>query len=414
MTAVERVRVAVIGAGPAGLTAAAALAGTIDGEVRVLERETEPGGIPRHSDHTGYGLRDLRRVLTGPAYARRLAEAARHAGAVVATRTMVTGWDGERRLEVTAPSGRHVLEADAVILATGARERSRMARFIPGDRVAGVHTTGRLQQLVHVQHAAVGRRAVIVGAELVSWSAALTLRESGCATVLMTTTFPRAEAPGIVTLIGRLGGRIPVATRTRIVRINGTGRVRSVEIEQLDTGARRLVECDTVIVTGDWIPDSELARAAALDLDPATRGPIVDAALRTSADGVFAAGNVVHPVDTADVAALDGRQVAEQVRGWLAGPTERAVGTRITVEEPLRWITPQLLRATDPPPARGHYLLWTDRFVRTPRVEVLQDGRRLAARRLPWPAAPGRAFRVPAALLRDVHPEGGPVLVRLT
>lgn len=413
MTGLERVRVAVVGAGPAGLTAAAALAGTIDGEVRVLEREAEPGGIPRHSDHTGYGLRDLRRVVTGPAYARRLAEAADAAGAVVATRTMVTGWDGERRLEVTAPSGRHVLEADAVVLATGARERSRMARLIPGDRVAGVYTTGQLQQLVHQHHARVGRRAVVVGAESVSWSAVLTLRESGCATELMTTIHPRAEAYGVFTLIGRLGWQIPVATRTRIVRINGSTRVTSVEIEQLDTGARRRVECDTVIVTGDWIPDNELARAAGLDLDPATRGPIVDAALRTSSDGVFAAGNVVHPVDTADVAALDGRHVAEQVRGWLAGHTDRAPGSRIEAQAPLLWITPQILRVGDPAPPRRHYLLWTDRYVRTPCIEVHQDGRRLAARRLPWPAAPGRAVRLPAELLRHADPQGGTVRVSL-
>ena len=122
---VERVRVAVIGAGPSGLTAAAALAGLVDGEVRVIEREDATGGIPRHSDHPGYGVRDLRRFLSGPAYARRLSETAREAGAQLHTQSQVTGWAGDRRLLVTSPRGRHLVEADAVVLATGARERAR-------------------------------------------------------------------------------------------------------------------------------------------------------------------------------------------------------------------------------------------------------------------------------------------------
>ena len=124
MTA-DRVAVVVIGGGPSGLTAAAALAPSVDGEVLVLEREAETGGIPRHSDHLGYGIRDLRRVVTGPAYARRLTASAREAGATLETCTMVTGWAGERRLEVTSPRGRRVVQADAVVLATGARERPR-------------------------------------------------------------------------------------------------------------------------------------------------------------------------------------------------------------------------------------------------------------------------------------------------
>jgi thioredoxin reductase len=410
----EHARVVVIGAGPAGLAAAARLAGSVGGEVRVLDREAQPGGIPRHSDHTGYGLRDLRRVMTGPDYARRLVEQAERAGAVLCMETMVTGWAGGTTMEVTAPGGRCLLRAEAVILATGARERPRTARLIPGDRAAGVYTTGQLQNLVHLHQAHPGRRAVVVGAELVSWSAVLTLRAGGCRTVLMTSRHERPESYAAVTLAGRLGLRTPVATRTRVARINGRGRVRSVEIENLDTGRRRTIECDTVVTTGDWIPDSELARDAGLGLDAATRGPLVDTALRTSLPGVFAAGNVVHPVDTADVAALDGRHVAEQVRRRLAAMSEPpAAAVRLVAERPLLWVTPQLLRRGDPAPARNRLLLWTDALVRLPVVEVIQDGVVLTRRRLPWPAAPGRAFRVPADVLARVQPDAGEVTIRL-
>lgn len=190
----QRVAVAIVGGGPSGLTAAAALADRVDGEVVVIEREAETGGIPRHSDHLGYGMRDLKRFISGPAYARRLTTMARDAGVTLETEAMVTGWAGDRQLQVTSPSGLRAITADAVVLATGARERPRPARLVPGDRPNGVYTTGQLQNLVHVHHAKVGSRALIVGAELVSWSAVLTLREAGCATVGMVSGYDRPEA----------------------------------------------------------------------------------------------------------------------------------------------------------------------------------------------------------------------------
>jgi thioredoxin reductase len=139
------------------------------------------------------------------------------------------------------------------------------ARRIPGDRPPGVFTTGQLQNQVHLQHREVGHRAVVVGAELVSWSAVMTLREAGCRTVLMTTRYTKSESYAAFRLGGRLVFRTPVATRTRLVRINGHGRVESVEIENTGTGQRRVIECDTVLTTGDWIPDHELVRTGALN-----------------------------------------------------------------------------------------------------------------------------------------------------
>lgn len=409
---VEKVRVAIVGGGPAGLTAAAALAPALDGQVLVIEREAETGGIPRHSDHLGYGIRDLRRFISGPAYARRLTATARDSGARLETQAQVTGWDGDRRLLITSPRGRRVVEAEAVVLATGARERPRPARLVPGDRPDGVYTTGQLQNLVHLHHAEVGTRAVVVGAELVSWSAVLTLREAGCATVAMTSTYPRSEAYAAFRAVGRAALRVPVLPRTRLVRIDGKHRVESVLLEDLDTGRRRVIACDTVITTGDWIPDHELARMAQLEMDPATRGPVVDGALRTSAGGVFAVGNLVHPVDTADAAALDGRHVAGAVHGWLAGEASSTAPARVVAAAPLRWVTPQLVRPGEATP-RGHLLLWCDRYQRFPVVRAVQDGATIGRVRVPWPAAPGRIFRVPASVVADAVPGAGPVALEL-
>lgn len=401
----------IIGAGPAGLTAARTLARRGDRQVLVLEREQVAGGIPRHSDHHGYGIRDLHRSMRGPAYADRLVEDATASGATIRTGSTVTGWVAPHSVEVTSPEGRLRVEARAIVLATGARERPRPARMIPGDRPPGVYTTGQLQSLVHLYHRPVGSRAVVVGAELVSWSAVLTLRHAGCATVLMTTRFPSPESYGVFNLAGRSLLRTRVATRTRVTRVIGRSHLRAVEVEHLDTGRRQIVECDTLVLTGDWIPDHELARSAGLDLDPRTRGPLVDTALRTSRPGVFAVGNLVHPVDTADVAAFDGLHVADQVIAWLGGHHVVDHSVRIAAEPPLTWVSPGLIRAGDPAPARHRLLVWTDRHVRIPRVRISQGERVVGRRTLPWPASPGRVFRVPWRLLEGIDPGGGPASI---
>ncbi|KUI25404.1 NAD(P)/FAD-dependent oxidoreductase [Mycobacterium sp. GA-2829] len=405
----QKVPVVIIGGGPAGLTAAAALAPHVD--TLVLEREAQTGGIPRHSDHPGYGMRDLRRFISGPAYARRLTAQALDAGAMLETEAMVTGWAGERLLEVTTPRGVRTVSADAVVLATGARERPRPARLIPGDRPDGVYTTGQLQNLVHMHHASVGTRAVVVGAELVSWSAVLTLREAGCATVAMVTRYPKGEAYAAFRLPGRALMDGPVLTRSRLVSIHGKDRVDGVTVEDLGTGARTTIDCDTVVFTGDWIPDHELARTGGLVMDAGTRGPVVDAALRTSAPGVFAAGNLLHPVDTADGAALDGRHVAAAVRTWLRQRDAPAAGVRIRTEAPFRWVAPQLVSPSGGTSARGDLLFWVDEYRRLPKLRAVQDGRTLATARTAWPAAPGRVYRAPWSLVADADPHGGDVTV---
>ena len=133
--------VVVIGAGPAGLAAALELRRRGTTDVVVIDRESEVGGIPRHAKHQGFGLRDLRRPLSGPAYARRYAALAASAGAELRTDTMVTGWSPDGPLELTGPRGTETIEPDALILATGCRERPRSARLVPGSRPEGVMTT---------------------------------------------------------------------------------------------------------------------------------------------------------------------------------------------------------------------------------------------------------------------------------
>jgi hypothetical protein len=231
----------------------------------------------------------------------------------------------------------------------------------------------------------------------------------------MTSEFAKPEAYAAFHLPGRYVLRVPVRTRTRVVAIHGKGRVAAVEIEDLRTGRRARIACDTVITTGDWIPDHELARSAGIMLDPSTLGPRVDTALTTSRAGVFAAGNLLHPVDTADVAALDGRHVATAVLAHLAG-TAAPTGPDIEIvaDAPLQWVAPQVIHPGGPAPARGKLLTWTAAFHRFPEVTATQDGRIIGAARLAWPAAPGRVFRVPYSVVQAAKPADGPVHLRLS
>lgn len=407
----RHVRVLVIGGGPAGLTAAMSVAQST--EVLVLEREHDAGGVPRHCDHTGFGLRDMYRSLTGPTYAGRLVDRARAAGVEIWTNATVTDWAGERAVNATTPQGRFTISADAIILATGARERPRSARRIPGDRPAGVYTTGQLQQTVHLQHQSVGTRAVVVGSELVSWSAVLTLREAGCSTVMMTTEYPKPEVYRALSMIGRALFRPTLRTNTRVVRVVGKSRVTAVEIEDMRTGHRSTIACDTVVFTGDWIPDHELARLRDLDIDAATLGPRVDAGLRTSVPGIFAAGNLLHPVDTGDAAALDGRHVALTVLDFLNGTSADRGGVELRPASSLLWVAPSVYRHDQATAPRGRLLAWSTVFRMFPVVELHQRGQVIARHRSIWPAAPGRVFRIPWSLLQKAQMSDGPVDVSI-
>jgi thioredoxin reductase len=408
------VSVVVVGGGPAGLACAVELRRRGVQDVLVLDREGQAGGIPRHCAHQGFGLRDLHRAMSGPQYARRYVELARGAGARVREEATVTGWSADGELEVTSPEGREALRPEAIVLATGCRERPRAARLVPGSRPPGVFTTGQIQQLVELGVEGIGRRALVVGAEHVSFSAVVTLVHAGARVVGITTELPQHQSLSVFRLGAKVRYRAPLWTRTAVSGIYGDSRVEEVELTEVDDGSTRRVACDTVVFTADWIPDHELAVTAGIELDPGTRGPQVDTELRTTRQGVFAAGNLLHGAEPADVAALSGRHASVSVGRRLAGaepwPDRRVP---IACRPPLHWISPNAVSASSPPPPRERFALRSSAFVDRAEIEIRQGDRLLwrgRARRL----VPGRSRLLPSGWIERVESEGTAIVVAVT
>lgn len=399
----------VVGGGPAGLAAAVALRDA-DVGVTLVDREPAVGGVARHVDHTGFGIREFGHPMRGHQYARAWERRAARLGVDVRTCTTVTGWGPERTVTATSPAGVDTIDAAAIVLATGTRERPRSARLVPGDRPAGVLTTGSLQRLA-ADGLPVGRRAVVVGAEHVSFSAVMTLAHAGCRTVALITTEPRHQTFAALKLAIADVRRVPVLTRTELTRIDGRERVESVQLADVETGQTRRVDCDTVVFTGDWIPDHELARLGDLALDPATRAPRVDGRLRTSVPGIFAAGNLLHGAETAAVCARSGAWVALAVRTWLDDGREwpHALAVPIECEPPFRWISPNAIVPGEIAVPHGHFLARCTEFARRLDVIVRQGERELWSGRLRR-TVPTMPIHLPASWARRVDP-GEPIRV---
>ncbi|MET7685439.1 FAD-dependent oxidoreductase [Streptomyces sp. NPDC005423] len=399
----REVDVLVVGAGPAGLAVAAALAAAGVGRVEVLEREREAGGVPRHCHHGGFGT--WSRPLTGPRYARRAVDAAERAGAVVRTGVTVLDWAGPLALDTVGPRGRETVGAAVVVLATGVRERPRAARLVPGTRPAGVYTTGELQQAVHLHGQRIGHRAVVVGAEDVSYAAAGTVRAAGAEVVALVTELPRARTAPARALNARLRHGIPLLTDATVTELLGHGRLSAVRVRHRD-GRTAELPCDTVVFTGDFVPDHELARRGGLALDPGTRGPAVDGALRTVRPGVFAVGSLPHPSGSAATASREGAYGAAAVLETLAGAAWPRSTVPLLVDPPLRWIAPNRIAPADDRP----YALRTSALPRRPVLRLTQDGRLLHHETLRG-AVPHRALTLTARWTHRVDPRGGPVRV---
>lgn len=338
--------VAVIGAGPSGLAAAIALKDAGVDRVVVLEREAQAGGIPRHCNHPPYGLREFWRILKGPEYAARIVAQARKVGVEIHTATTVTEAQEGGLLMLSTPEGVCQIAPRRVVYATGVRETPRSARLISGVRVQGVVNTGTLQSMVYLKKQRPFRRPVIIGTELVAFSALMTCRAAGIRPIAMIESGSSATARWPSAIYPHLRG-VKVLTRARLVEIEGHKVVQAVSVVGSD-GEMRRIECDGVILTGNFTPEAALARCGHLEVDPATGGPVVDQWGRCSDPAYFATGNVLRPVETAGRSWTEGWQTGEWVAQDLLGglPSRDAMPIRILLGDArLKYAMPQMIFA---------------------------------------------------------------------
>ncbi|ALR78045.1 NAD(P)/FAD-dependent oxidoreductase [[Enterobacter] lignolyticus] len=338
--------VLVIGGGPAGISAAVALRRNGVKRVIIIEREPEMGGIPRHCGHPPFGMREFGRILSGPDYARRLAQLAREHQIEAMTNTTVISIEPDATLLVSNQDGLRRLKGQRVIMATGVRESPRSALLVSGDRPTGVLNTGALQSWVYLRGLLPFKRPLIVGTELVSISALLTCRKAGIKPVAMVEANGRPTTRRPFTLLPRLLG-VPLHYNCEVVRIEGIKRVESVQVRH--EGIAREIPCDGVLFTGQFIPDSALIRGSHLRLDPASGGPEIDQFSRCSDPSYYATGNMLRALETAGWSFREGKRVGEMVASDLAGERKLAEGCirLVLADKQIKWVVPQRIVAAE-------------------------------------------------------------------
>jgi hypothetical protein len=276
-----------------------------------------------------------------------------------------------------------------------------------------VFTTGSLQNFVYKHHHPVGKRAIVIGADHVGFSAVMTLEHARADVLAIVTDLPRHQSYFAYKLVSADRYRVPVLTSQKVTRIYGKKRVEAVELTDAITGNTRQMECDTLVFTGGWIPDHELARLGGLVTDPNSKGPRVDLGLRTSAQGVFAAGNLIHAAETADVAALSGVHVAGTVQKYLeSGNWPLSAETPIEITPPIQWVSPTVIRSVDHHAPHRHFILRVTEVLARGTIRVWQGDRCLWQKHY-HSLIPNLPIHVSDQWINNIRPDAGAVRFEL-
>lgn len=339
--------VVVIGGGPAGMAAALA-AQKAGAHVAIVEREQHLGGILRQCIHPGFGLSHFKQELTGPEYAQHFIDQVHATDIALFLDSMVLGIDsGEcagassvdegagatavHTVTLMSPAGMLQLTGRAVILAMGCRERTRSEIKIPGSRPAGVFTAGLAQRYINIENLKPGSRAVILGSGDIGLIMARRCTLEGISVEGVYELMPYANGlrRNVKNCLNDFG--IPLHLSTTVTRVIGHDRVEAVEVSLVDErlapipGTERIVPCDTLLLSVGLIPENELSVAAGVELDPRTRGAVVDQSLQTGVPGIFACGNVLHVHDLADNVTTESERAGAAAAAWALGTGAGAV-----------------------------------------------------------------------------------------
>ena len=327
--------VVVIGGGPAGMAAALA-AHKAGARVAIVEREQHLGGILRQCIHPGFGLSHFKQELTGPEYAQRFIDQVHATDIALFLDSMVIGIDGGsgaantgnaavHTVTLMSPTGMLQLTGRAVVLAMGCRERTRSEIKIPGSRPAGVFTAGLAQRYINIDNLKPGSRAVILGSGDIGLIMARRCTLEGISVEGVYELMPYANGlrRNVKNCLDDFG--IPLHLSTTVTRVIGHDRVEAVEVSQVDEhlapipGTECIVPCDTLLLSVGLIPENDLSVGAGVELDPRTRGAVVDQSLQTGVPGIFACGNVLHVHDLADNVTIESERAGAAAAAWALG-----------------------------------------------------------------------------------------------
>lgn len=419
--------VVVIGGGPAGMAAALA-AHKAGARVAIVEREQHLGGILRQCIHPGFGLSHFKQELTGPEYAQRFIDQVREADIALFLDSMVIGIDGGsgatdagnaaiHTVMLMSATGMLQLTGRAVVLAMGCRERTRSEIKIPGSRPAGVFTAGLAQRYINIENLKPGSRAVILGSGDIGLIMARRCTLEGISVEGVYELMPYANGlrRNVKNCLDDFG--IPLHLSTTVTRVIGHDRVEAVEVSQVDEhqapipGTERIVPCDTLLLSVGLIPENELSVAAGVELDPRTRGAVVDQSLQTGVPGIFACGNVLHVHDLADNVTCESEHAGAAAAAWaLGGSTGVTPSCELTVSPAgiAGYALPGRITAV----ALTKLNFRVRRPVDAARVRILANGEELFAGKVrPFKPSVMESFPVPAKVIQRALDLGASELV---
>lgn len=416
--------VVVIGGGPAGMAAALA-AQKAGARVAIVEREQHLGGILRQCIHPGFGLLHFKQELTGPEYAQRFIDQVHATDIALFLDSMVIGIDSGEGADVRAldadkaagaaavhtvtlmsPAGMLQLTGRAVVLAMGCRERTRSEIKIPGSRPAGVFTAGLAQRYINIENLKPGSRAVILGSGDIGLIMARRCTLEGISVEGVYELMPYANGlrRNVKNCLDDFG--IPLHLSTTVTRVIGHDRLEAVEVSQVDEslapipGTERVVPCDTLLLSVGLIPENELSVAAGVELDPRTRGAVVDQSLQTGVPGIFACGNVLHVHDLADNVTTESERAGAAAAAYALGTGAGAVpGCELTVSP--AGIAGYALPGRIAAAALTKLNFRVRRPVDAARVKILADGEKLFAGKVrAFKPSVMESFPLPAKVIR--------------
>ena len=339
--------IVIIGGGPAGMAAAVAAYDRGVRDVVILERDVHLGGILQQCIHNGFGLHKLGRELTGPEYAAEYEEMVEKRGIQVYYETMVTSLTPDRVVTAQNRDGILKIQAKAVILAMGCRERSRGALNICGERPAGIYSAGTAQKLINCHGFLVGKRVVILGSGDIGLIMArrMSLEGANVEAVCELMPYSGGLTRNIVQCLEDFD--IPLYLSTTVVQIHGTKRLEGVTIAQVDENRQimpetsRYIPCDTLLLSVGLIPENELTRSAGIPMDSVTGGALVDNGCQTAIPGIFACGNVLHVHDLVDYVSEEAERAGISAADFVASQAETLSHIQTAAGNGVRYVLPQ-------------------------------------------------------------------------